>query len=98
MEFSSSDMQRIEKQFDHFCKIVIVGKKKDIYKHDLYILRHEKSFSELTFKESNRLYATDKYNCFGAEIIAAGFLFEIENELLFAALNSLPENKKTSSC
>ena len=94
MEFSSSDKQRIQKQFDHFCKKTITNEMKDIKRHHYYLQQKEKLFSELSPVELDQLYSMDKYSCTGLEIRVAGFLLYIENELLFEAINTLPRNKR----
>ncbi len=92
MELSLSDKNRIEMQFDHYCKTVIANEMKNIKKHDTYLLRNEKMFSELTKEEYNGLYTVDRYQCMNHIISAAGFLLEIENELIFEAINILPDH------
>ncbi len=66
---------------------------KDIRQHESYLLEHEKAFSELTPNEMNQLYSIDKYNL-GGQLAAAGFVFEIENETLLEAINTLPDIKR----
>ena len=94
MKLLPSDRQRIEKQFDHYCKIVIAGKKKDINRHKFYISQHERTFSDLTINEYNQLSSMDKYSVFNKKISADGYTFEIEDDLLFEALSFLPEEKR----
>ncbi|MFZ5975892.1 MAG: sigma-70 family RNA polymerase sigma factor [Bacillota bacterium] len=94
MEFSPSDKDRIEKQFDHFCKKTITNEMRDIKRHYGYLKENEKLFSELSQVERNQLFSVDKYSSTGFEIAAAGFLFDIENELLYEAINTLPRKKR----
>jgi len=94
LEFSSSDKDRIEKQFDHFCKKTITNEVRDIKKHYGYLQQNEKLFSELSRVERNQLSTVDEYSSTGFEIAVAGFLLDIENELLYEAINALPLNKR----
>ena len=95
MKLSPSDKQRIEKQFDHFCKVVLKNEKKDICKHNKYLLVNEKAFSELTYDELNQLYSLDDYSDICFRIIVLGFEISIEDERLFKAIKALPEKRKT---
>lgn len=94
MSVSPSDKRRIEMQFDHFCKTVICNEMRNIKKHNSYLLRNEKTFSELTEEEYSELSSIDEYKCFNHLIRAAGYLLEIEDERLFEALCRLPEHKR----
>jgi RNA polymerase sigma factor (sigma-70 family) len=94
VDLSPSDMQRIEQQFDHFCKIVLSNEAKDMKKLLDYRLKHEKCFSELTPEEEKQLYKEDKYEIFDWELPAFDFTIHIHNELLYEALSSLPESKR----
>jgi RNA polymerase sigma factor (sigma-70 family) len=94
MSLSPSDKRRIEMQFDHFCKTVLSNEMRNIKKHNYYLQRNEKTFSELTEAEYNRLSLTDEYKCFKHLIKAAGCLLEIRDERLFDALCKLPEHKR----
>lgn len=94
MGLSLSDEQRIEEQFDHFCKKVISNEMKDIRRHNKYLLRKEKILSELTQEDLGQLIVIDKYHGINSKIEAAGFLLEIENELLFEAISILSEKKR----
>jgi RNA polymerase sigma factor (sigma-70 family) len=81
-------------QFDHYCKIVLANEMRNIKNYNYYLLRNEKTFSELTKEEYNKLFINDKYECFYHKVLATGFLLEIENEQLFEAINKLPEHKR----
>lgn len=94
MGLSPSDKSRIEKQFDHFCKMVLKNEKKDICKHNKYLLMNEKTFSELTFDEFNQMYSVDKYLGFCFKITVSGFQINIEDERLFDAIRELPEKSR----
>jgi RNA polymerase sigma factor (sigma-70 family) len=93
MGFTPAYAAEKEKQFDRFCQLVLINELKDIRKYDSYLLQHEKTFSELTPDEESQLFALDKYNL-GDQIDVDEFSFEIENELLFRALEALPEKKR----
>ena len=94
MRLSLSDKERIEMQFDHYCKVVMVNEMKNIKKHNSFLLCNEKMFSELSQEEYNELCSVDKYHILTDVISAAGFLLEIDNELLFEAINRLSEQKQ----
>ena len=94
MELSLSDKKRIEMQFDHYCKTVIANEMKNIKKHNLYLLKNEKTFSELTKEEYNELYIFDNYKSANQVVSVAGFLLEIEDELIFKAINKLTKKKQ----
>jgi RNA polymerase sigma factor (sigma-70 family) len=94
VSLSPSEKRRIEMQFDHFCKTVISNEMRNIKKHNSYLLRNEKTFSELTESEYNKLSSADEYKCFHHFIKAEGYLLEIKDERLFEALCKLPEHKR----
>ena len=67
---------------------------KNIKKHNSYLLKNEKTFSELSKKEYNKLLTFDRYQSMNYVIPAAGFLLEIEDEQIFKAINKLTEHKQ----
>ena len=93
MDLSPSDMQRIEKQFDCFCKVVLSNEAKDIKRRCDYRMQNEKYFCELTSDEEKQLYVEDEYEIFSMELIVLDFIVHIHNELLYEALSALPEYK-----
>ncbi len=85
LDLSLPNQERIEMQFDSYCKRVIVNEMRNICKHRSYLLKNEKTFSELSEEEIKELYTTDEYfNC--NTIFAAGYLIEIKNDMLFEAI------------
>jgi DNA-directed RNA polymerase specialized sigma24 family protein len=93
MKFSSIQL-RLEKQFDHFCKKIIINELRDIQKHNDYLLQNEKPLNDLSIEENTELSFIDKYDCFNEKIEVAGFLIDIEDELLYKAISMLSENKR----
>jgi RNA polymerase sigma factor (sigma-70 family) len=94
MNLSPSDIQRIEKQFDHFCKLVLSNESKDIKRHCVYQIQNEKCFCELTPDEEKQLYVEDKYAIFDMEMPVLNFIVHIHNELLYEAILALAEQKR----
>jgi len=94
MNLSPTDIQRIEKQFDHFCKKVIANEGKDILNHFNYVFKNEKPINSLSTKESNELFVTDNYDFFFGKITVLDFVVEIQNDLLYEALHSLKEHRR----
>jgi RNA polymerase sigma factor (sigma-70 family) len=88
---SSVYKQKIEKQFDSFCKKVIKNELRNIHRYNNYLLENEKAFSELTNKELNQLYTIDIYDVIDTKLFIEGEYIEISNELLFKAINKLPK-------
>lgn len=94
MNLSLSDKRRIEMQFDNFCKVVISNELRNIKKHNSFLHRHEKLFCELTKDELDGLSTVDRYSAISHSVSTRGFLFEIEDEVLFHAINTLPKNNQ----
>lgn len=89
MNLSPAEIQRIEKQFDHYCKKVIANETKNIKRNKDYISKNEKPLSSLSTKEFSELFVTDNYDFFFRKIEVLDFVVEIRNELLYEALYSL---------
>ena len=94
MDLSFSGQERIEMQFDHFCKTVIANEMRNINKYNSYLLKHEKTFGELSEEEKQKLYSVDEYFSINQTIVGAGFSIEIKNDMLFEAITKLSENRQ----
>lgn len=94
MPLSFSDKQRIEKQFDYFCKKLMKNEKKDIDKHNAYVASNEKLFSNLNIQELNQLYSFDNYEITKEKISILGQEIEIVNNQLYDAIQALSEVKQ----
>jgi RNA polymerase sigma factor (sigma-70 family) len=94
MDLSSSDIQRIEKQFDHFCKVVLSNEAKDAKRQFNYQRQHEVSLCELSPDEERQLYVQDEYPVFEENILVSDFTIHIHNEQLYGAFLALPERKR----
>lgn len=80
----------IEKQFDHYCKLVVKNTCQNLRKHSTYRKTHEKHFSECSQKELNHLSMFDHYHGLNKQVMG----FEVENELLYDALMSLSTKRR----
>jgi RNA polymerase sigma factor (sigma-70 family) len=90
MELSSSQRKHIEHQFDSFCKRLLKNEAKDYRRGLQYRSVHEVLFSEMFKKEIDELMTMDRYESDIYKFLACGFEFEIESDLLAAALSKLP--------
>ena len=77
MVLSLSDQERVEMQFDHYCKTVIANEMRNIHKHSSYLLNHEKIFSELSEKERQKLCSEDEYFSMNLTIFVSGYPIEM---------------------
>lgn len=94
MELSSFQRKTIQHQFDRFVKLVIAGEAK---KHKKELVRrssYEKSFSELSQQEQDRLYTEDVYpsDCYCFAV--AGYDVTVRSEAIGEALANLPKEKR----
>lgn len=92
MELSPSDKERIEHQFDRFCKKVLVGEMKDYKKQLLRKATKEVLFSEFVLRDFNleNLSCVEMKDVYTIKVM--GFDIDIENTLIAEAVLSL--NKK----
>lgn len=95
MEIPPSMQERIEKQFDHFCKTVLKNEARDIWRHNQILWQKEKPFSELTTEEFNQLLSFDKYKeTYEFEI--SYFYSKLKMNFFIRALSRLREKIVTS--
>ena len=90
MELSSSQKERIEHQFDSFCKRLLKNEAKDCRRNLQFRGVHEVLFSEMSKREIDELMTMDKYESDMYKFLAYGFEVEIESDLLAEALSALP--------
>lgn len=94
MEQSSSQRETIRHQFDSFCKKVLREEYRDYVREVRRRLQHEISFSELSPQEMDQLFVIDEYFIGSTHFSVLGFDIAIKDDLISAALSSLPEQKR----
>lgn len=94
MELSSFQRKTIQHQFDRFAKLVIAGEAKKQKKELAHRSSYEKSFSELSQQEQDRLYTEDVYpsDCYCFSV--AGYDVIVKNDAIGEALTDLPKDKR----
>lgn len=95
MALSASDIDRIEGQFDHFCKRVLQNKARDLRKAKEHRQKKEVLFSELSgelhteFVAMNETSLIEKHS-----FLEFGKQVSVESDELAQALRRLPERKR----
>ena len=86
--------ERIQHQFDTFCKKVLSNGVKDIYRQLARQSEHEISLSEFPDNGANIAAVMDEYFQEEQEFEALGFNIAVKSELLAEALRLLPERQR----
>ena len=94
MELSSFQRTTIQHQFDRFAKLVIAGEAKKQKKELARRGSNEKSFSELSQKEQDRLCMEDVYPSECYCFTVAGYDVLVKIEAVGEALSNLPKEKR----
>ena len=94
MEFTSHDKERIRHQFDTFCKKVLRGEARTIYKQQKRLAAHEISLADFSEDGAYLLSIEDDYIFDSQKFNVLGFDINIKNELLVEALRLLPEQQR----
>lgn len=91
MTFSDSERDRIEMQFDSFCKKVLRNRARDLYRAKRLRSQQEVLFSELSYEPANRgnLEEIERHS-----FSVLGQLISVESDALTEALRQLPEKKR----
>lgn len=93
MECSSPETITTQRQFDGFCRRVLVNEARDYMKEILRRYRHEVTFSNLPEERINQFFMVDEhekwsyFNVFGCEIV-------VKSGLIADALRLLPEQHR----
>ena len=96
MERSSSNNKgkTVQHQFDSFCRKVLKGEASNYRKALARRWQYEVTFSELSEKELNQLYAMDEYAIDYYLFQVMGYDVEVKDALIGEALETLPEKKR----
>jgi RNA polymerase sigma factor (sigma-70 family) len=96
MERSSSNNKgkTVQHQFDSFCRKVLKGEASNYRKALARRWQYEVTFSELSEKELNQLYAMDEYAIDYYLFQVMGYDVEVKDALIGEALEALPEKKR----
>ena len=94
MEFTSHDKERIQHQFDAFCKKVLRGEARTIYKQRTRLTAHEISLTDFPEDGANLFSIADDYIFDSQKLNVHGFDIDVKNELLVEALRLLPEQQR----
>ena len=95
MEQSSFKTQlRFRQEFDSCCKAVIRNEMIDYERARKNRLKREKTFSDLSEGEWNRLYTVDEYTAESEVFRVMDYDIEVRDELIGEALKCLPEKKR----
>lgn len=94
MELSSFQRKTIQHQFDRFAKLVIAGEAKKQKKELARRSSYEKSFSELSQQEQDRLCTDDVYPSDCCCFTVAGYDIFVKNEAIGEALYDLSKEKR----
>jgi len=94
MNLSYDDKERNRKQFDCLFKKILCNEAKNTYKEIARRAKRETVFSELSERQMNSLSVMDEYAIDKTFYQVLGFDVEVRNDLIAAALNSLPLLKR----
>ena len=86
--------ERIQHQFDAYCKKVLRNAVRDIYKRLSRLAEREISLSEFPESGANISAVMDEYFQEEQEFEALGFSIAVKSELLAEALRLLPERQR----
>ena len=93
---NSKDLERIQNQFDAYCKKVIRNEVYSIYRQKQRKQKHEVSLNSLFFDYDASIVATDEYPLLQYEFCICGKFITINDYYLGEALTKLPEQKRDS--
>ena len=89
-----TDQERIRRQFDYLCKLVLRGERCTYIKQVLRRAEKEIPFSDVSEIELNRLYTMDESSIENVHFLAMGYPIEVEGESLAAAIAELTPIKR----
>ena len=95
MELSSSDMKRIQHQYDALVRKTLKGEAKNCQIERYKRAAREVLFSELSESELMQFFVTDEYESDYFRFQASGFDVLVKDELLAEALHALTERKRS---
>ena len=83
-----------QRVFDSYCKKVLKNEVRDHYDEVKRARKREISFSEMSERELEQLSTTDKYFAFEQIFNVQGNAVVVNDEIIAAALQNLPERKR----
>ena len=89
-----SHQERIQHQFDSFCKVILKYSARDYNRRIKRRRAHETVFSELSEQDSARLFVIDEYFKEAHSFSVQGYSVAISDEQLAKALNTLPTDRR----
>lgn len=94
MRVPSELKDRIECQFDAYCKRTLSNAIKDAYRKKTLRQDNEVSFDKVSKKELNHFTVNDTYDILTNYITVLNFTVEIEHDILYEALLALKQKNR----
>ena len=88
------EQERVQKQFDSFCKKILKYAACDFYRALNYRKKHEVAFNELSEQELAKFSVTDDYFKDAYSFTVQGYDVAVSDELLAEALNRIPADRR----
>ena len=83
-----------EEKFGVFCRRVLINENIDIFREEKKISEYESYFCDLGDSVTKNFQTKDEYTFLNNGVQVQNFIFYIENEELFQAINRLKEKNK----